>query len=209
MKYEEIIYELRKFNLSRKQSTYLHDDEIINKMEGFLKQLENADDLSNHHDEYQYHEGLKEELESETLTDLEKLLIKKKEFRYALNDEIGPNVIYYPITEKTLKKLSHSNERIILDLETVILMKDKKDKFDLTITKKIALLKQIGFYEHLESNWEKINHSKITMAITGGSSDIVSRNLKNFYCSEEERNHKYTAFKLINETEDLLSEMIK
>ena len=115
--------------------------------------------------------------------------------------------MYSPITRDTSLELQYRLSKIILLLEKELYKRnnEKKPFQKLTLTKKIALLEELGFY-----NLEKLSGSdsfktKITQLITGGSYDVISRNLKNYNLPDDKKDFKYSSFQFKQESKKMIS----
>ena len=75
----------------------------------------------------------------------------------------------------------------------------------LTLTKKIALLKELGFFDLEKLSGDDSFKAKITQLITGGSIDSISRNLKNFNLPDDKRDYKYSSFQYSEESKKMIS----
>lgn len=214
MKYSEIIYEIKEFKIDRNFGRInipvngpeeLYDAQIPF-MEKFLDKLLKAEDLDLEHNEYLEIDETKIEKINED--HLENLIVKKKQFLSDLSDYGGyKKLVYSPITRDTSLELQYRLSKIILLLEKELYKRnnEKKPFQKLTLTKKIALLEELGFY-----NLEKLSGSdsfktKITQLITGGSYDVISRNLKNYNLPDDKKDFKYSSFQFKQESKKMIS----
>ena len=155
MKYNEIIDKIKKFKIDVEYGkiefdtdmSFDHDEKFEIAMEPFIKNLMSADDLSITHNEYSNTENLGTLCKNVGRTELEELIIKKKEFLDTLKNE-SYNLIYHPISRKSSKLLAHQVSLFVIELERIFdEREEKKQNPELTLTKKIALPE----FFHLES----------------------------------------------------------
>lgn len=75
---------------------------------------------------------------------------------------------------------------------------------------RLSMLKELGFFE-LEkvASLSIAKKAKLTILITGGGYDLVSRNIRNFSCEEDEINPKYNAYQYNQESKSLLADLLK
>lgn len=214
MKYSEIIYEIKEFkidrnfgriNISVNGPEELYDAQIPF-MEKFLDKLLKAEDLDLQHNEYLEIDETKIEKINED--DLENLIDKKKQFHSDLSDSDGyEKLVYSPITKDTSLELRYRLLKIILLLEKELdKRKNEKKPFqELTLTKKIALLEELGFYNLEKLSGNDSFKTKITQLITGGSYDVISRNLKNYNLPDDKKDFKYSSFQYKQESKKMIS----
>ena len=197
MKYSEVIEKIEKFKLdfSYGKVEEIEDDdpfEIHDKqipfMEKFLDQLFRTDNLNITHDEYfDIDEGM---LNGHNIYELEELLIKKKNFLEKLERSDGRyGLVYSPISQDRSIKMQYKVSKIILLLKNELKKRDQIEapEKQVTLTKKIALLKELGFFDLEKLSGDDSFKAKITQLITGGSIDSISRNLKNFNLHNDKR----------------------
>ena len=215
MKYSEVIEKIEKFKLdfSYGKVEEIEDDdpfEIHDKqipfMEKFLDQLFRTDNLNITHDEYfDIDEGM---LNGHNIYELEELLIKKKNFLEKLERSDGRyGLVYSPISQDRSIKMQYKVSKIILLLKNELKKRDQIEapEKQVTLTKKIALLKELGFFDLEKLSGDDSFKAKITQLITGGSIDSISRNLKNFNLHNDKRYYKYSSFQYSEESKKMIS----
>ena len=215
MKYSEVIEKIEKFKLdfSYGKVEEIEDDdpfEIHDKqipfMEKFLDQLFMTDNLNITHDEYfDIDEGM---LNGHNIYELEELLIKKKNFLEKLERSDGRyGLVYSPISQDRSIKMQYKVSKIILLLKNELKKRDQIEapEKQVTLTKKIALLKELGFFDLEKLSGDDSFKAKITQLITGGSIDSISRNLKNFNLPDDKRDYKYSSFQYSEESKKMIS----
>ena len=215
MKYSEVIEKIEKFKLdfSYGKVEEIEDDdpfEIHDKqipfMEKFLDQLFRTDNLNITHDEYfDIDEGM---LNGHNIYELEELLIKKKNFLEKLERSDGRyGLVYSPISQERSIKMQYKVSKIILLLKNELKKRDQIEAAEkqVTLTKKIALLKELGFFDLEKLSGDDSFKAKITQLITGGSIDSISRNLKNFNLPDDKRDYKYSSFQYSEESKKMIS----
>ena len=215
MKYSEVIEKIEKFKLDFSYGNVegiedddpfeIHDKQIPY-MEKFLDQLFKTDNLNITHDEYfDIDEGM---LNGHNIYELEELLIKKKKFLENLESSDGRyGLVYSPISQDRSIKMQYKVSKIILLLKNEIKKRDQigDPEKQLTLTKKIALLKELGFFDLEKLSGDDSFKAKITQLITGGSIDSISRNLKNFNLPDDKRDYKYSSFQYSEESKKMIS----
>ena len=185
MKYSEVIDKIKKFKIDVEFGKISFDSEdlfeIIEEekkiMDDFLSKLLDCDDLSITHNEYSNTENLSALCKNIGRTELEELIIKKKAFLDTLKNE-SYNLIYHPISQKSSKLLAHQVSLFVIELENIFdEREEKKQNPELTLTKKIALLKSVGLYDRIAELEGSIAYkAKITQLLTGGSLDTITKN---------------------------------
>lgn len=216
MKYNEAIDRIKKFKIDVEygkiefdtDNPFDHEEKFQKAMEPFIEDLMSADDLSLTHNEFSSVENLRNLCENIGRTDLEELIIKKKEFLDTLKNE-SYNLIYHPISQKSSQLLAHQVSLFIIELEKIFdEREEKKENPELTLTKKIALLKSIGFYDKIKeligSNAFK---AKITQLLTGGSLDTITKNIKNLDLDIKDIDAKYTSYQHVEDMKSLVSQI--
>ena len=135
-------------------------------------------------------------------------IIKKKVFLDTLKNE-SHNLIYHPISKKILRLLSHKVSLVLLELEEIFKQREEKEQSpELTLTKKIALLKSIGFYDKLnELEGSNAYKAKITQLISGGSLDTITKNIKNLDLDIKDIDAKYTSYQHVEDMKSLVSQI--
>ena len=217
MKYNEIIDKIKEFELDvrfEKIEEFKHSEwfDISKKeipiMEKFLSQLMNADDLDINHNEYlEIDESKIEDIDE---SELEELLLKKQHYLDDLNHSSNGSYClpYMPISDNKISELQYKVSKIIHLMKKKLIEKEQKRKPEkgLTLTKKIALLKSIGFYDIIkELEGSNAFKAKITQLLVGGSLDTITKNIKNLYLENEETDPKYTSYYYVEDMKKLVS----
>lgn len=216
MKYNEVIDRIKKFKIDVEygkiefdtDNPFDHEEKFQKAMEPFIEDLMSADDLSLTHNEFSSVENLRNLCENIGRTELEELIIKKKEFLDTLKNE-SYNLIYHPISQKSSQLLAHQVSLFIIELEKIFdEREEKKENPELTLTKKIALLKSIGFYDKIkELNGSNAYKAKITQLLTGGSLDTITKNIKNLDLDIKDIDAKYTSYQHVEDMKSLVSQI--
>ena len=215
MKYNEIIDKIKKFKIDveygkivfETDNPFDHDEKFEIAMEPFIEDLISADDLSIMNDEYSSTVNLRKLCENMKRIELEELIIKKKVFLDTLKNE-SYNLIYHPISMKSSQLLAHQVSLFVVELEKVFNEREEKEQNpELTLTKKIALLKELGFFDLEKLSGNDSFKAKITQLITGGSIDSISRNLKNYNLPDDKRDYKYSSFQYSEESKKMISKV--
>ncbi|MDB4329892.1 hypothetical protein N9941_02925 [Flavobacteriaceae bacterium] len=219
MKYNEIINKIKKFKIGLKYGKMTFDSkdsenlfETIKEeqkiMDDFLSELMVSEDLSIFHNEYSSTENLRKKCENLNRLDLEELILQKKVFLDKLKND-RDEIIYYPLSNDFFQKLVYEVSILIIELENIFNeMEVIKENPELTLTKKIALLKSLGFYDDIEllygSNAFK---AKITQLLTGGSLDAITKNIKNLDLDIKDIDAKYTSYTHVKDMKNLVSKI--
>ncbi|MDC0102809.1 hypothetical protein OAI68_00160 [Flavobacteriaceae bacterium] len=216
MKYNEIIDKIKKFKIDVEygkiefdnDNPFDHDEKFEIAMEPFIKDLMSADDLSITHNEFSSTENLSNLCENMKRIELEELIIKKKVFLDTLKNE-SYNLIYHPVSKKSSQLLAHQVSLFVVELEKVFNEREEKEQNpELTLTKKIALLKSIGFYDRiLELDGSNAYKAKITQLLTGGSLDTITKNIKNLNLDIKDIDAKYTSYQHVEDMKKLVSKI--
>lgn len=216
MKYSEVIDKIKKFKIDVEFGKISFDSEdlfeIIEEekkiMDDFLSKLLECDDLSITNNEYSNTENLSTLCKNIGRTELEELIIKKKEFLDTLKNE-SYNLIYHPISQKSSKLLAHQVSLFVIELENIFdEREEKKQNPELTLTKKIALLKSIGFYDKIKKlEGSNAYRAKITQLLTGGSLDTITKNIKNLNLDIKDIDAKYTSYQHVEDMKKLVSKI--
>ena len=216
MKYNEIIDKIKKFKIDVEygkiefdtDNPFDHDEKFEISMEPFIMNLMSADDLSITHNEFSSTENLSNLCENMKRIELEELIIKKKVFLDTLKNE-SYNLIYHPVSKKSSQLLAHQVSLFVVELEKVFNEREEKEQNpELTLTKKIALLKSIGFYDRiLELEGSNAYKAKITQLLTGGSLDTITKNIKNLYLDIQDIDAKYTSYQHVEDMKSLISQI--
>lgn len=156
-------------------------------------------------------------LNSISLEAAEELIIKKETFLEKMEMEATSSTLrgmspdFVKLTNMSIafkNDLSHRISGVIQSLKERIQSIESEVEYNLlTISKKIALLEELGFY-----NLEKLSGSdsfktKITQLITGGSYDVISRNLKNYNLPDDKKDFKYSSFQFKEESKKMISKI--
>lgn len=215
MKYSEVIEKIEKFKLdfSYGKVEGIEDDDPfeiqikqIPYMEKYLDQLFNAEDLNITHDEYLDID--QEMISGNNLDELEELLTNKKKFLENLETSDGRyGLVYSPISRDRSIKMQYKVSKIILLINNEIKKREQTGypEKQITLTKKIALLKELGFFDLEKLSGNNSFKAKITQLITGGSIDSISRNLKNYNLPDDKRDYKYSSFQYSEESKKMIS----
>jgi len=216
MKYNEIIDKIKKFKIDVEygkiefdtDNPFDHDEKFEIAMEPFIKDLMSADDLSITQNEFSSTENLSNLCENMKRIELEELIIKKKVFLDTLKNE-SYNLIYHPVSKKSSQLLAHQVSLFVVELEKVFNEREEKEQNpELTLTKKIALLKSIGFYDRiLELEDSNAYKAKITQLLTGGSLDTITKNIKNLHLDIKDIDGKYTSYQHVEDMKSLVSQI--
>jgi len=216
MKYNEIIDKIKKFKIDVEygkiefdtDNPFDHDEKFEISMEPFIMNLMSADDLSITHNEFSSTENLSNLCENMKRIELEELIIKKKVFLDTLKNE-SYNLIYHPVSKKSSQLLAHQVSLFVVELEKVFNEREEKEQTpELTLTKKIALLKSIGFYDRiLELEDSNAYKAKITQLLTGGSLDTITKNIKNLHLDIKDIDGKYTSYQHVEDMKSLVSQI--
>jgi len=216
MKYNEIIDKIKKFKIDVEygkiefdtDNPFDHDEKFEISMEPFIMNLMSADDLSITHNEFSSTENLSNLCENMKRIELEELIIKKKVFLDTLKNE-SYNLIYHPVSKKSSQLLAHQVSLFVVELEKVFNEREEKEQNpELTLTKKIALLKSIGFYDRiLELEDSNAYKAKITQLLTGGSLDTITKNIKNLHLDIKDIDGKYTSYQHVEDMKSLVSQI--
>jgi len=216
MKYNEIIDKIKKFKIDVEygkiefdtDNPFDHDEKFEIAMEPFIKDLMSADDLSITHNEFSSTENLSNLCENMKRIELEELIIKKKVFLDTLKNE-SYNLIYHPVSKKSSQLLAHQVSLFVVELEKLFNEREEKEQTpELTLTKKIALLKSIGFYDRiLELDGSNAYKAKITQLLTGGSLDTITKNIKNLHLDIKDIDGKYTSYQHVEDMKSLVSQI--
>ena len=216
MKYSEVIDKIKKFKIDVEygkivfdtDNSFDHMEKFETAMEPLIEDLISADDLSITHNEYSNTENLSALCKNIGRTELEELIIKKKEFLDTLKNE-SYNLIYHPISQKSSKLLAHQVSLFVIELERIFdEREEKKQNPELTLTKKIALLKSIGFYDKIKKlEGSNAYRAKITQLVTGGSLDTITKNIKNLNLDIKDIDAKYTSYQHVEDMKSLVSKI--
>ena len=216
MKYSEIIDKIKKFKIDveygkivfETDNPFDHDEKFEIAMEPFIEDLMSADDLYIMNDEYSSTVNLRKLCENMKRIELEELIIKKKVFLDTLKNE-SYNLIYHPVSKKSSQLLAHQVSLFVVELEKVFNEREEKEQNpELTLTKKIALLKSIGFYDRiLELEGSNAYKAKITQLLTGGSLDTITKDIKNLYLDIQDIDAKYTSYQHEEDMKSLISQI--
>ena len=216
MKYSEVIDKIKKFKIDVEygkivfdtDNPFDHMEKFETAMEPLIEDLISADDLTITHNEYSNTENLSTLCKNIGRTELEELIIKKKAFLDTLKNE-SYNLIYHPISQKSSKLLAHQVSLFVIELENIFdEREEKKQNPELTLTKKIALLKSIGFYDKIKKlEGSNAYRAKITQLVTGGSLDTITKNIKNLNLDIKDIDAKYTSYQHVEDMKSLVSKI--
>jgi len=216
MKYNEIIDKIKKFKIDVEygkiefdtDNPFDHHEKFEIAMEPFIEDLMSAEDLSIMNDEYSSTENLRKLCENLKRIELEELIIKKKVFLDTLKNE-SYNLIYHPISLKSSQLLAHQVSKFVIELEKIFdEREEKKQNPELTLTKKIALLKSVGLYDRIAELEGSIAYkAKITQLLTGGSLDTITKNIKNLNLDIKDIDAKYTSYQHVEDMKSLVSKI--
>ena len=216
MKYSEVIDKIKKFKIDVEYGKIVFDtdnpfdhlEKFETAMEPLIEDLISADDLTITHNEYSNTENLSTLCKNIGRTELEELIIKKKAFLDTLKNE-SYNLIYHPISQKSSKLLAHQVSLFVIELENIFdEREEKKQNPELTLTKKIALLKSVGLYDRIAELEGSIAYkAKITQLLTGGSLDTITKNIKNLNLDIKDIDAKYTSYQHVEDMKSLVSKI--
>jgi hypothetical protein len=105
--------------------------------------------------------------------------------------------------------LAHQVSLFVIELEKVFdEREEKKQNPELTLTKKIALLKSVGLYDKIAELEGSIAYkAKITQLLTGGSLDTITKNIKNLNLDIKDIDGKYTSYQHVEDMKSLVSKI--
>lgn len=219
MKYDETITEIEEKVLSVKYGKtniegvdpFEYSDNLNLFMDELASKLEVAADIDINHNEFFDLSRITEMTLNMDADQIEELILKKSAYKEAIDNRNFDSLMFPSLSEKKLKELGYNVSRIINSLKHISKEKTKnlKEK-KLNITMRLSVLKELGFFE-LEKV-APLNNSrkaKLAILITGGGYDLVSRNIRNFSCKEDEIDPKYGAYQYGQETENLLTDILE
>lgn len=193
MKYNDIKRELKDFELKRKYGKAEIKGGQEHYYDSIFDRLTNASDITIFEKEYSLTNDVEEAVKDLSIEDLENLIEEKKDFIETI-EPFG----YMNISEEKLKDFCYKLEVIVGKLNDILEKRsfsNSDDKTQLTLSKKIALLHELGFYTLSDFNNENENFkAKITRLIVGGSVDTLRRHLNNFNTDIEHIDPKYGAY---------------
>ena len=105
--------------------------------------------------------------------------------------------------------MAHQVSLFVIELERIFdEREEKKQNPELTLTKKIALLKSIGFYDKIKKlEGSNAYRAKITQLVTGGSLDTITKNIKNLNLDIKDIDAKYTSYQHVEDMKSLVSKI--
>lgn len=219
MKYNEVINKIKKFKIDIKHGKITFDSEdpenlfeTIEKelkiMDDFLSELLVSEDLSIFHNEYSSTDNLLKQCDNLNRIEIEELIVQKKVFLDKLKNDRN-EIIYYPISHNSFQKLAYEVSLFVIELENIFNEREVISKNpELTLTKKIALLKSLGFYDDIEIlNGSNAYKAKITQLFTGGSLDTITKNIKNLDLDIKDIDAKYTSYTHVKDMKNLVSKI--
>ena len=219
MKYDETIIEIEEKVLSvqyektniKGKNPFEYSDNLNLFMDELALKLEVASDLDIHHNEFFDLSKIPEMTLNMDADQIEELILKKVIYKEAIDSRNFDRLMFPPLSETKLNELGYSVTRVINSLKRVLNEKTNNLKEEkLSITMRLSLLKELGFF-----NLEKVaplnnaKKAKLTILITGGGYDIVSRNIKNFSCEEDEIDSKYSAYQYSMESKKMLASLLE
>ena len=219
MKYDETIIEIEKKVLSiqyektniKGGDPFEYLDNLNLFMDELALKLEVASDLDIHHNEFFDLSRIPEMTLNMDAHQIEELILKKVIYKEAIDSRNFDRLMFPSLSETKLNELGYCVTRVINSLKRVLNEKTNNLKEEkLSITMRLSLLKELGFF-----NLEKVaplnnaKKAKLTILITGGGYDIVSRNIKNFSCEEDEIDPKYSTYLYSMESKKMLASLLE
>lgn len=219
MKYDETIIEIEEKVLSVKYEKtniegvdpFEYSDNLNLFMDELASKLEVASDLNINHNEFFDLSRMSEMTLHMDADQIEELILKKVIYKEAIDSQNFDRLMFPSLSEKKLKELGYNVTRVINSLKRVLNEKTNKLKEEkLNITRRLSILNELGFFE-LEkvASLNNANRAKLTILITGGGYDLVSRNIRNFSCEEDEIDPKYSAYQYSKESKKMLANLLE
>lgn len=219
MKYDETITEIEEKVLSVKYGKtniegvdpFEYSDNLNLFMDELVSKLELASDLEISHNEFFDLSKIPEMTLNMDADQIEELILKKDTFKEAIDNRNFESLLFPSLSDKKLNELGYNVTRVINSLKRILKQKTNSPKEEkLNITMRLSMLKELGFFE-LEkvASLNIAKKAKLTILITGGGYDLVSRNIRNFSCEEDEIDPKYTAYQYSQESKSLLADLLK
>lgn len=219
MKYDETITEIEEKVLSVKYGKtniegvdpFEYSDNLNLFMDELVSKLELASDLEISHNEFFDLSKIPEMTLNMDADQIEELILKKDTFKEAIDNRNFESLLFPSLSDKKLNELGYNVTRVINSLKRILKQKTNIPKEEkLNITMRLSMLKELGFFE-LEkvASLNIAKKAKLTILITGGGYDLVSRNIRNFSCEEDEIDPKYTAYQYSQESKSLLADLLK
>ena len=219
MKYDETIIEIEEKVLSVKYGKtkiegvdpfeYLGNLNLF--MDELVSKLELASDLEVSHNEFFDLSRIPEMTLNMDADQIEELILKKETFKEAIDNRNFESLLFPSLSDKKINELGYNVTKVINSLKRILNEKTNSPQEEkLTITMRLSMLKELGFFE-LEkvASLNIAKKAKLTILITGGGYDLVSRNIRNFSCEEDEIDPKYTAYQYSQESKSLLVDILK
>jgi len=219
MKYDETIIEIEEKVLSVKYGKtkiegvdpfeYLGNLNLF--MDELVSKLELASDLEVSHNEFFDLSRIPEMTHNMDADQIEELILKKETFKEAIDNRNFESLLFPSLSDKKINELGYNVTKVINSLKRILNEKTNSPQEEkLTITMRLSMLKELGFFE-LEkvASLNIAKKAKLTILITGGGYDLVSRNIRNFSCEEDEIDPKYTAYQYSQESKSLLVDILK
>ena len=219
MKYDETIIEIEEKVLSVKyektnikgEDPFEYSDNLNLFMDELAFKLEVACDLDIHHNEFFDLSKIPEMTLNMDADQIEELILKKVIYKETIDSRNFDRLMFPSLSEKKLNELGYNVTRVINSLKRILNEKTNNLKEEkLSITMRLSLLKELGFFK-LEkvAPLNNAKKAKLTILITGGGNDIVSRNIKNFSCEEDEIDPKYSAYQYSMESKKILANLLE
>ena len=219
MKYDETIIEIEEKVLSVKYEKtniegvdpFEYSDNLNLFMDELASKLEVASDLNINHNEFFDLSRMSEMTLHMDADQIEELILKKVIYKEAIDSQNFDRLMFPSLSEKKLKELGYNVTRVINSLKRVLNEKTNNLKEEkLNITRRLSILNELGFFE-LEkvASLNNAKRAKLTILITGGGYDLVSRNIRNFSCEDDEIDPKYSAYQYSKESKKMLANLLE
>lgn len=219
MKYDETIIEIEEKVLSvqyektniKGGDPFEYTDNLNLFMDELAFKLEVASDLDIHHNEFFDLSKIPEMTLNMDADKIEELILKKVIYKEAIDSRNFDRLMFPSLSETKLKELGYNVTRVINSLKRVLNEKTNNLKEEkLNITRRLSILNELGFFE-LEkvASLNNAKKAKLTILLTGGGYDLVSRNIKNFSCEEDEIDPKYSAYQYSRESKKMLTNLLE
>lgn len=219
MKYDETIIEIEEKVLSVKYEKtniegvdpFEYSDNLNLFMDELASKLEVASDLNINHNEFFDLSRMSEMTLHMDADQIEELILKKVIYKEAIDSQNFDRLMFPSLSDKKLKELGYNVTKVIYSLERILKEKTKNLKEEkLNITRRLSLLNELGFFEMGKvAPLNNARKAKLTILITGGGYDLVSRNIRNFSCGEDEIDPKYGAYQYSQESKILLKNLLE
>lgn len=219
MKYDETIIEIEEKVLSVKYrkisiegvDPFKYSDNLNLFMDELASKLEVASDLNINHNEFFDLSKITEMTLDMFADQIEELILKKVTYKEAIDNRNFDLLMFPSLSEEKLNELGYNVTRVINSLKRVLNEKTNNLKEEkLNITRRLSILNELGFFE-LEkvASFNNAKKAKLTILITGGGYDLVSRNIRNFSCEEDEIDPKYSAYQYSKESKKMLANLLE